>query len=286
MWKFGEAVRLNNGIAMPSQVFGTWRLPEGEETVEVIKHAVSQGYSHFDTAAHYANERSVGKAVRECGVVRDDLFVTTKLRNSERGYQSALDDCQRVLDEMALGHIDLYLIHWPAPRVFFDNWKKINADTWLAFEDLLSKGRVRAIGVSNFKVSQLEALAETAEIMPAVNQIKVCPGLYAHQAELIEYCHDKGIIVEAYSPLGAGKLLGNPELVRLSQKYGRSPAQICLNWCACHGLVPLAKSSSPERMRENLNACNFELDPLDVALLDVLPGVQIEVPDSEVVWRD
>lgn len=282
----GETVELNGGIAMPKRVFGTWRLSEGAETVRIIEQAIGQGYAHFDTAAHYANEKSVGEAIRECGVPRESLFVTTKLRNSERGYQAALGDCQRALDEMGLDYVDLYLIHWPAPRAFFDDWDCINAETWRAFEELLALGKTRAIGVSNFKVSQLEALLRTAEVVPAVNQIKVCPGLFDQQAELIRYCHEKGILVEAYSPLGAGRLLDNPDLVRLSEKYGKSVARICLNWCANHDLVPIAKSSSPERMRDNLDAFDLAMEPSDVAFLDSLPGVAVEIPDSEVVWRD
>lgn len=281
-----DNIVLANGVLMPRSVFGTWRLPQCPETEEVVKAAVNVGYLHFDTAAHYANEQSVGKAIKECGKAREELFLTTKLRNSERGYKTAIDDCHRALNELGLDYIDLYLIHWPAPKKFFEDWDAINADTWRAFEYLLAQGKVRSIGVSNFKPNQIDALIKTAKVQPAVNQIKLSPGLYNQQAALIEYCHRRGIVVEAYSPLGAGKLLNNAKLISLAAKYGKSPAQLCLRWCIQHGTVPVAKSSSAERMKANLDVNDFEIEDEDMMILDVLPEAAQEIPDSEIVWRD
>lgn len=276
--------KLSNGTEIPQIAFGTWRLPDSRETVEVIKTAINTGYRHIDTAAKYENETSVGRAVRECGLPREELFVTSKLRNTMRGYDNTKKDFERALNVMGLDYMDMFLIHWPAPAGFYPDWLEINAETWRAMEELYEAGKVRAIGVSNFWPHHLEALMNCSRVRPMVNQLKLHPGLI--QREVTDYCQRNQILPEAYSPLGAGRLLCCTALLEMGEKYGKSPAQICLRWCRQHRFIPLPKSSSPLRMKQNLDIFNFEIEPADMVLLDTLASQDNDVKDPDKVNLD
>lgn len=276
-----QTFTMNNGLKIPAIAFGTWRLPDGPETVQQILTAIAQGYRSIDTAAHYGNEKSVGTAVRQSNVKREDLFVATKLRNTQRGYDTTLKDFDRAITDMGLDYIDLYMIHWPASAGFYDNWEQINADTWRAMERLQNEGVVRSLGVSNFTQRYLETLEKTAHIAPAVNQISLHPGVFQEQKSLIEYCFTKNIVLSAYSPLGAGAVLSSDLVQTLAEKYNRSSAQICLRWCLQHKVIPLPKSSTVERMRQNLDIFDFDLSKEDMNAIDHMPNLGKEVRDPD-----
>ncbi len=262
-------VALANGIRMPQIGFGTYKAPDDTEGERAVVEAIRCGYRLIDTATLYGNERTVGRALKSAGVSRDKLFVTTKLANSDRGYDSALQAFDRSLEDLGLDYLDLYLIHWPASAGKAPDWKNINAETWRGLETLLESGRVRAIGVSNFMPVHLEALAETAKVMPMVNQIEFHPGWM--QPEVLEWCRKNRIVVEGWSPLGRTRVFEDPLLNRLALKYGKSVAQICLRWATQNGVVPIPKSLHEERMKENLDIFGFSLSPEDMALIDSMP---------------
>lgn len=259
---------LNNGITIPSIGYGTWQVEQGPTAVESVINAIHAGYRHIDTAACYGNEQSVGEAIARCGVDRRSLFVTSKVWNTERGYDSTLRAFERSLNDLGLSYLDLYLIHWPASPHQFADWKQINADTWRAMEKLLRNGMVRAIGVSNFMPHHLEALLESATVTPAVNQIEFHPGYT--QPECVAFCRDHGILVEAWSPLGCGRVLDHETLTGLARQYDRTPAQICLRWILQQGILPLPKSVTPSRMKSNLDLGGFELTDEDMQRLEAM----------------
>ena len=264
----GETFSLANGVAIPCLGFGTWQMKEGP--VAAIQKALELGYRHIDTAAYYQNERSVGQAVRASGLPREAVFVTSKVWNTDRGYESTLRAFDRTMEKLGLDYLDLYLIHWPAAANRFDNWEDINGQTWRAMTELYQQGRVRAIGVSNFLPHHLEPLLKT-EVAPMVNQVECNPG--CQQKQTLAYCRDHGILVEAWSPLGSGKLLEDPKLKEFGQKYGRSTAQICLRWCLQKGHLPLPKSVTPVRIKENLQLFDFQISQEDMAVIDKLECV-------------
>ena len=264
-----DCYELKNGVKIPCIGFGTWRT-EGEATFSAVKEAVAQGYRHIDTAAAYRNEESVGKAVRQSGVPRKELFVTSKLPNDAHGYDEALEAFGRTLERLGLAHLDLYLIHWPNPVKYRDCWQRANAGAWKAFEELYCAGKIRAIGVSNFREHHLDELMKTAKIAPMVDQLRLCPG--ETQESTAACCRERGILLEAYSPLGAGQAFQVPELAALAEKYGKSVAQICIRWSLQMGFLPLPKSTAPGRIRENADVFGFELSPEDVRTISGLTG--------------
>lgn len=257
-----EKRKLSNGLEMPAVGLGTWLTPDDDTAVEAVKTAVDAGYRLIDGAAKYENEKSVGKGIRECGVPREELFVTSKVWNTERGYDKTMASFDKTLSDLGLDYLDLYLIHWPASENQFEDWRAINADTWRALEDLYKSGRVKAIGVSNFKAHHLKALIADSEIKPMVDQIEFHPGFM--QYETLEFCRDNDILVEAWSPLGRRKMLGDERIVSLGKKYGKSPAQICIRWCIQNGVTPLPKSVTPERIRENIDVFDFRISAEDM----------------------
>lgn len=261
-----EYKKLRNGILIPTVGFGTWQAENGEEAYNSVINALSAGYTHIDTAAVYGNEESVGKAIKDSKIKREKLFITTKLWNNDRGYNETINAFQKSLTKLGLNYIDLYLIHWPNPVKYRSNYKMMNAASWRAIEDLYKDGRIKAIGVSNFLVHHLEELKDTATIMPMVNQIKLHPGLI--QNEVIEYCQKEDILIEAYSPLGTGRLLENETVVSLAKKYGKSASNICVRYSLEKGYVPLVKSVHKERIVDNLNVFDFKLTKSDVDALD------------------
>lgn len=269
---------LMNGKNIPCIGLGTWQSADGVEAYNAVLSALSAGYRHIDTAQGYGNEKSVGKALKEfvhgSSSLRQELFVTTKLWNNIRGYEETKNAVYKSLEDLGLDYIDLFLIHWPNPVKFRSSWQKANAETWKAMEDLYAEGKLRAIGVSNFFERHLEELLKTARVVPFVNQIKVCPG--QPQAELISYCRKKGILIEGYSPLGTGGVFKSEEMRRLSEKYKRSIAQICIRWALQRGVVPLPKSVSAGRIKENIDVFDFELSKEDIDLISNLKNLEIK----------
>ncbi len=263
-----EPYRLSNGVAIPRLGFGTYKTPEGAEGVAALKAALETGYRHIDTAAFYGNERSVGQAVRAAAVPREALFITTKVWNSERGYEKAKAAILASLERLELDYLDLCLIHWPATARQYRDWEALNRDTWRAFIELYRQGKLRAIGVSNFKPHHLKALMQT-EVKPMVDQIELHPG--QAQAETLAYCRENDILVEAWSPMGRGQLLTHPRIVALAARYGKTPAQLCIRWCLQKGALPLPKSVTPARIRENAQVFDFAIAPEDMASLDAMP---------------
>ncbi|TAH66923.1 MAG: aldo/keto reductase [Anaerolineaceae bacterium] len=261
---------LSNGNKIPCVGFGTWKLEDTDTTVDIVKTAIDCGYRHIDTAFGYYNEKSVGKAIRTCGLKRSELYVTTKLSNGSHGYENTMKEFEMSMSNLDIDYVDLYLIHWPRPLAIRDTWIEHNAGTWKAFEELYNEGKVKAIGVSNFLDTHLEALLDTATIAPMVNQIELHPRYV--QRDVVQYCKDHRIIVEAWSPLIKGEF-DNPVLINIAKKHNKSVAQILLRWSIQHGFLPLPKSSSKERMLENSNIFDFKLSDEDIEALKALEAL-------------
>ena len=257
-----DTVTLHNGVKMPWLGLGVFKVQEGEEVIQSVKAAIRNGYISIDTAAIYRNEEGVGQAIRESGVPREELFITTKLWNIEQGYESTLKAFDESMEKLGLDYLDLYLIHWPG------NDKDRIKETWKAFEKLYNDGRVRAIGVSNFLVHHLEDLIASAEIKPMVNQVEFHPHLTLE--DLREYCKKEQIQLEAWSPLKRGELLDNPVLKEIAEKHNKSVAQVILRWDLQHGVVTIPKSIKEHRIIENSQVFDFELSPEEMDRIDQL----------------
>lgn len=257
---------LRNNIEIPSIGFGTWKLKNDNETAEIVKQAIDCGYRHIDTAYAYGNEKMVGEGIKKSGINREELFITGKLWNDDRGYNNVIKACKRTIKNLNCKYLDLYLIHWPASPALYNNWKEINEETWKAFEYLYDKGLVKAIGVCNFKKHQLEILINKANILPMVNQIEFHPGQM--QLDTLEFCQDNGILVEAWSPLGSGKMLRKQCLIDIADKYNVSVAKLCIKWCLQNNVLPLPKSKHMDRMIENLSSDDFVISEEDMTLLN------------------
>ncbi|MEU9603364.1 aldo/keto reductase [Streptomyces sp. NPDC048057] len=268
------SITLNNGVSMPQLGFGVWQVPDDEATAAVTT-ALDAGYRSIDTAAAYENESGTGRALAASGIPREELFVTTKLWNSDQGYDRALRAFDASLDRLGLEYVDLYLIHWPLPH------RDAYVDTYRALEKVLSEGRARAVGVSNFLPEHLERLVEETSVVPAVNQIELHPQFQQHATREV---HERlGIATEAWSPLGSGKgLLEAPAVVAVARKHERSPAQVVLRWHVQSGLIAIPKSVTPSRIRENLAVFDFELDADDLAAFAALDEGRRLGPDPAV----
>ncbi|MBN2627939.1 MAG: aldo/keto reductase [Spirochaetales bacterium] len=261
MNRLTDSFTLENGYSIPCLGYGTWQTPDGQTAVTSVKKALETGYRHIDTAAVYGNEVGVGQGIAASGIPRDEIFVTSKVWNSQRGYSRTLDAFAKTLSDLQLDYLDLYLIHWPANERQFKEWDTLNRETWRAMTELYNQGKIRAIGVSNFKPHHLESLMKT-EVPPMVNQIEYHPGQL--QEKTVRYCREHNILVEAWSPLGTGKMLTNPTLNSIADKYNRSAAQICIRWILQNGLLPLPKSVTPSRIEENARVFDFTLDGEDM----------------------
>lgn len=256
---FTQGVTLNNGVHMPWLGLGVWKTKEGQEVIGAVKTALQLGYRSIDTAAIYGNEEGVGQGLRESGVPREDIFVTTKVWNSDQGYESTLKAFEASRNRLGLETIDLYLVHWVKPATYRETWK--------ALVHLQKEGLVRAIGVSNFQIHHLQQIIEDTGVAPAVNQVECHPLL--SQKELLAFTREHNIQLEAWSPLMQGNL-DLPVLTQLAAKHGKSPAQIVLRWDIQNGVVIIPKSVTEHRIRENANIFDFELSAEDMALIDGL----------------
>ncbi|SHK24480.1 Aldo/keto reductase [Anaerocolumna jejuensis DSM 15929] len=256
---------LNNGVKIPCIGFGTWQTPEGEVAYESVKAALECGYRHIDTAAMYGNEASVGRAVKESGIKREDIFITSKLGNTQHGYEDTKEAFLQTLANLGTDYLDLYLIHWPNPIKYRNSWQDANAGSWKAMEEFYEQGKVSALGISNFLPHHIDALLETAKIKPAINQIRLCPGLT--QEEVSAYCLEHDILLEAYSPLGTGKLFTVEKMQELAAKYGKTIAQVGIRWSLQMGYLPLPKSVTPSRIKENTEIFDFTLTEEDAAVI-------------------
>lgn len=255
-----RTVRLNTGAQIPRVGLGVFQAPRGEITRDAVRAALSLGYRHVDTARVYGNEADVGAAVRESAVPRADIFITTKLWNADQGHDAALRAFDASLARLGLDYIDLYLVHWPVPGLRLESWR--------ALEAIHASGRARAIGVSNFMVHHLEELLAHARVVPAVNQIEVSP--FLQQREVRAFCRERGIVVEAYSPLTKGERLDHPAVRRIAGEAGMTPAQVLLRWGLERELVILPKSVTPARLAENLAARDLPLSEAHLTALDAL----------------
>jgi len=258
-WTLDSAVTLRTGVKMPILGLGVWQTRVGAETRDAVRAALAAGYRLIDTARVYQNEADVGTALRESGVARELVFVTTKLWNSDHGYDRALRACDQSLARLGLAQVDLYLVHWPAAG---------RRDTWRAMERILADGKARAIGVSNYTIRHLDELLGECRVPPSVNQVEFHP--FLHQRALLDHCRAHGIQLEAYGPLVRGQRMDHPVVARVARKHGRTPAQILIRWGIQHEVVTIPKSARPERIRENADVFGFALDAEDLAALDGL----------------
>lgn len=265
MNKMSDNFTLSNGYKIPCVGFGTWQTPDGDTAVSSVKAALSFGYKHIDTAAVYGNEKSVGTGISESKVSREELFVTSKVWNKDRGYEKTIAAFNKTLDDLGLDYLDLYLIHWPANAKQFTNWDELNLETWRAMTKLYKEGKIRAIGVSNFLPHHLKSLVKT-EIPPMVNQIEFHPGQM--QSETVDYCKKHNMLVEAWSPLGTGRMLSNEKLKEIAAKYNKSVAQLCIRWCLQNEVLPLPKSVTPSRIQENSEIFDFVISNEDMSLIN------------------
>ncbi len=253
-------VKLRNGIEMPKIGFGT-SLIEGEECINNIKLALQAGYRHIDTASAYKNEIYIGQAIKESKLPREEIFITSKVWKDSMGYENTIKSFNNSLQNLGLDYIDLFLIHWPR-----NNDEKLNIDTWKALEDLYKQKKVRAIGLSNFLKHHLEIILNNCEIIPMVDQLEFHPGLT--RQETLNFCKEKNIVVEAWAPLGKGKMLQNEDLVRIANKYKKSVAQICIKWCLQNDVVPLPKTTNWNRMLENKDVFDFTISDQDMEFIN------------------
>jgi methylglyoxal/glyoxal reductase len=248
---------LNNGLKMPLLGLGVYDM-HNREAEQAVDWALEMGYRLIDTAAMYENEREIGNAVRQSGIPRSEIFITTKVNNTEQGYDKTLRGFENSLKKLNCDYVDLYLVHWPL--------KKTRKETWLALEKLYKEGQVRAIGVANYLIPFLEELKTYAEIVPVVNQVEFSPYLYLE--DLVKYCQNHKIQLQAYTPLVRGERFNDPKLVAISEKYGKKPAQIILRWALQLGVSTIPKSSNKKRLSENFDVFDFNISETDIALLN------------------
>jgi diketogulonate reductase-like aldo/keto reductase len=257
MLKFEDCAELNNGVKIPWLGFGVFEVPEGEEVIQSVLWALEAGYRSIDTAKVYRNEEGVGKAIKQSGVPREEIFVTTKVWNRDQGYQSTLDAFDASLKRLQLDYLDLYLIHWPVKGKY--------VETWRAMETLYKSGKCRSVGVSNYMIPNLEDLKASSDLVPAVNQIEYHP--YLQSPELYEYCKQHGTVLEAWAPIMKGQVMQVPELIAIGEKYGKTPVQVSLRWILQKGVIAIPKSVHRERIFSNKNIYDFELSAEDMQMI-------------------
>lgn len=275
---------LNNGVEIPCIGFGTYKTSDGQDGAEVIANALKAGYRYFDTASIYKNEEYIAEAVAKTGIKREEIFLASKVWKTEMGYEGTKKAFRASLERLRTDYLDCYLMHWPLPDPEYREWRGLDAETWRAMEELLQEGKVRAIGVSNFLPHHIENLLQGAKVCPAVNQIEFHPG---HTQEMtVRYCQEKGIVVQAWSPLGRKRVFEHPFIVKMAEKYGITPAKLCIRYAIQRGVIPLPKASSPGRMEENLDVFDFRINEEDMYRIGTMPpvGWSGEHPDLERVY--
>jgi len=250
-------VKLNNNKEMPLLGLGTYLSSPGEETITAVEYALSIGYRHIDTASIYKNENDVGIAVKNSKIPREEIFVTTKVWNTDQGYESTLRAFDTSIQKLGLDYLDLYLVHWPV--------EIRRRDTWKAMIKLYDEGRVKAIGVSNYTIRHIKEVCSHSDVVPTVNQVEFSP--YLNQTDLLNECNDRNIVVQAYSPLVRGRKFNDNKLLDIAAKYSKSPAQILIKWCLQMGMCVLPKSANPIRIKENADIFDFEISKDDMKLM-------------------
>ncbi|SFC12044.1 Aldo/keto reductase [Alkalibacterium subtropicum] len=275
-----DGYQMNNGLTIPKVGFGTWQAKDNEAKQSVLW-ALEAGYRHIDTAQGYNNEEEVGEAIKESGVPREEIFLTTKLHNKKHGYDNTVEALNDSLRKLDTDYLDLVLIHWPNPKYFRDNWKEANAESWKAMEEFVAAGKIKTLGVSNFLPHHLDALLETANIKPAVNQILLNPS--EMQPDVVAYNTEHDIINEAYSPLGTGKIFDIDELKELAEKYDKTVAQLVLRWSLQHDFLPLPKTVTKERVFENADIFDFEINADDMKVIDGMTGRAGSATDPDTI---
>jgi diketogulonate reductase-like aldo/keto reductase len=257
-----KSFTLKTGASIPPIGFGTWEITPESNAKTAVAAALEAGYRLIDTAKIYGNEKGVGEAIRESGIDRSELFITTKLWNDDQGYDRTLQACHTSLEKLGLDYLDLYLIHWPATSRRHESWR--------ALEELQTQGAIKAAGVSNYTIEHLDQLRERSSFLPAVNQVEFHPFIHEQQRALLEYCQQYNILVEAYSPLSRLISSGNAEVDTIAKRLKRTPQQIVLRWCVQHGTVPLPRSTNPDHIRSNFDIFDFPLTDSDIAVLNGL----------------
>lgn len=260
---------LRNNSIIPCIGLGTWKITDRDLVRSTIATAYEEGYRLIDTAAVYSNEIAIARAISENGLRREDFYISDKVWNTSRGYDEVQNACKRSLKKLKTDYLDMFLIHWPASKRFYPNWEEINAESWRGMEQLYKMGLVKNIGVCNFKVYHLEALKRVAKVMPFVNQIELHPGL--RQETLVSYCKKEGIVIEASSPLGNGKILDNSVLKRIANEKKVSAAQICLRWLYQKDTIAIPKTTNHHRLRENISIFDFQLSNEELNQIDAIP---------------
>lgn len=265
-----QSVKLSNGVLLPRIGLGTWQVKNGDEAYQSVRLALAAGYRHIDTAEGYQNEESVGRAIRDSGIPRSEIFVTSKLESHIKDYDGAKLAFEKTLAALGFDYLDLFLIHAPWPwGAIGQDCRDGNVAAWKAMEEFYKAGKIRAIGVSNFDPKDLDNIITRCEIVPHVNQIAYFIGL--DQQATLDYCHARNIVIEAYSPLGIGYVLSNPIIGEVAQRNQVSPAQVCIRWCLQHDTVPLPKSTHESRIHQNTEV-DFTLSDADMKILDAIKG--------------
>jgi len=279
MQSIKDTYSLTNGVEIPVLGYGTWQVTDPSEAIDGIKAAVKAGYRHIDTAQMYKNEEYVGEGIKQCGVPREELFVTSKLNNTNHGYDTTRKTVEESLKRLDLDYLDLFLIHWPVVKDNGGDWKQDNIDTWRALEDLYDEGKLKAIGLSNFAVPHLDNIVENCRIMPMVNQIRLHPGVT--QEDTVELSRKHDIIIEAWSPLSPMKqMTEDKKVLEMVDKYGKSVPQLLLRWSLQHGFVTLTKSVHEERIQSNADIFDFEISKDDMLYIDSLKFDDLSKPED------
>ena len=261
---------LNNGLEIPKIGFGTWQIKDSKIAYESTLAALKAGYRHIDTAAIYGNEESIGQAIIDSNIPRSEIFITTKLWNNAHSYEKALKEIDISLKKLKTDYVDLYLIHWPNPLEFRENFEESLKETWKAMEEIYKVGKALAIGISNFHPHHIEKLLDNSQIAPMVNQIRLFPGFEVEN--IITSCKKHGMLIEAYSPLGTGQIFSSKELEDIAKKYNKSIAQICIKYIIQKGYLPLPKSQTESRIIENINIFDFEISNEDMEKIKNIPN--------------
>ena len=280
-----DCFKLNNDMKIPCVGFGTYKVAE-RNNVEVLKTAIEAGYRYFDTASFYQTEDFLGQAIRESNLPREDFFLVSKMWKDEMGYQQTKDALEKSLKRLGTDYLDIYLIHWPRPSADCENWKELDLETWRAMEELQKEGKIRGLGLSNFLPHHIKNILENGTVKPVVNQLELHPG-YMQQAA-VQYCKEHGIQMQAWSPIGRRRILEDGLILELAGKYQVSPAQLCLRFLLQNDIIPLPKSSSMERMKQNMDLFHFEISEEDVSRLATMPqaGWSGEHPDPELAQKN